>query len=74
MPKVILLTGFEPFGGEKVNPSILAYRRLNGKRYNGYMIKVEEVPLRFSEIRGTIERARRAHLRREGELGGPGPV
>jgi pyroglutamyl-peptidase len=55
MTKVILLTGFEPFGGEKVNPSILACRRLNGKRYNGYMIKVEEVPLRFSEIRGTIE-------------------
>ncbi len=53
--KVILLTGFEPFGGEKVNPSILACRRLDGRRFNGYTVKVEEVPLRFEEIRGTIE-------------------
>ena len=58
--KVILLTGFEPFGGEKVNPSILACRRLDGKKYNGYAVKVEEVPLRFAEIRGTIE----GHIKR----------
>lgn len=53
--KVVLLTGFEPFGGEKVNPSILACRRLTGKKYNGYTVKDEEIPLRFTEIRGTIE-------------------
>jgi pyroglutamyl-peptidase len=58
--KVILLTGFEPFGGEKVNPSILACRRLDGKKYNGYAVKVEEVPLRFAEIKGTIE----GHIKR----------
>jgi pyroglutamyl-peptidase len=43
--KVILLTGFEPFGGEKVNPSILACRKLDNKKFNGYTVKVEEVPL-----------------------------
>jgi pyroglutamyl-peptidase len=53
--KVILLTGFEPFGGDKVNPSILACRRLEGRRFNGYTVKVEEVPLRFGEIKRTIE-------------------
>jgi pyroglutamyl-peptidase len=59
--KVILLTGFEPFGSEKVNPSILACRRLDGKRFNDYTVKVEEVPLRFEEIRGTIEGMMKKH-------------
>ncbi len=52
--KVVLLTGFEPFGGERVNPSILACRRLEGRRF-GCEVVVEEVPLRFEEIRGIIE-------------------
>lgn len=60
MPKVILLTGFEPFGGE-VTPSILACRRLDGKKYNGYTVKAGEVPLRFCEIRGTIEEYIKKH-------------
>ncbi len=55
-----MLTGFEPFGGEKVNPSILACRRLDGKKYNGYTVEVEEVPLRFAEIREAIE----GHIKR----------
>ncbi len=37
-----------------MNPSILACRKLDKKRFNGYTIKVE-VPLKFEEIRGTIE-------------------
>ena len=60
LDKVILLTGYEPFGGEKVNPSILACRRLDGRRSNGYTVNVEEVPLRFGEIKGTIE----GHIKR----------
>jgi len=31
----ILLTGFEPFGGEKVNPSELAVKQLEGKTIAG---------------------------------------
>jgi len=31
----ILLTGFEPFGGEKVNPSELAIKQLEGKTIAG---------------------------------------
>jgi len=53
--KVILLTGFEPFGGSEVNPSILACRRLDGRRFHGYTVRVEEIPLRFAEIKATIE-------------------
>jgi len=59
---VILLTGFEPFGGEKVNPSILACRELDGRRFNNCSVKVEEVPLRFEEIRGAIEALIEKHM------------
>ena len=52
---VILLTGFEPFGGSDVNPSILACRMLEGKKFNGFKVVVEEIPLRFHEMRGIIE-------------------
>ncbi len=53
--KKILLTGFEPFGGSTVNPSISACRRLEGKRVDGFEIVVGEIPLRFHEIRSAIE-------------------
>lgn len=53
--KKILLTGFEPFGDSTVNPSISACRRLEGKRVDGFEIVVEEIPLRFHEIRSAIE-------------------
>jgi pyroglutamyl-peptidase len=51
----ILLTGFEPFGDSTVNPSILACRRLKGKTVDGFEIVVEEIPLRYHEIRSIIE-------------------
>lgn len=51
----ILLTGFEPFGGSKINPSILACREFENKIIEGYTIKVFEIPLRYKEIRTTIE-------------------
>lgn len=51
----ILLTGFEPFDGSEVNPSILACRKIEGREEGGFRIMVEEIPLRFNEIRGIIE-------------------
>ena len=51
----ILITGFEPFGESTVNPSISACRSLEGKEMSGFEIVVEEIPLRFHEIRGAIE-------------------
>lgn len=38
-----------------MNPSIMACRRLDGENYNGYRVAVEEIPLRFHEIKGIIE-------------------
>jgi len=52
--KTILLTGFEPFGGSNVNPSIEACKLLDAKEYNGSKVKVVEIPLRFNEIRPSI--------------------
>jgi len=52
---VILLTGYEAFGEFEVNPSITACKRLKGKTFNGYRVVVEEIPMRFQEVRGVIE-------------------
>lgn len=50
----ILLTGFEPFGGSDVNPSILACRNLEGTEVNGYKLVTEEIPLRYEEVQSTL--------------------
>jgi pyroglutamyl-peptidase len=55
--KTILLTGFEPFGGSKINPSIEACKPLDGREYNGYRVKVVEIPLRFHEVRASLIKA-----------------
>ena len=55
MSKKIILTGFEPFGGSEVNPSILACQSLNKKTVEGYEIKAIEIPLRYKDIKQYIE-------------------
>ena len=55
--KTILLTGFEPFGGSHINPSIEACKSLHGKGYNGFKVKVVEIPLRFHEVRTSLVKA-----------------
>ena len=55
--KTILLTGFEPFGGSHINPSIEACRPLDGREYNGFKVKVVEIPLRFNEVRPSLVKA-----------------
>src|SRR5690242_14255982 len=42
-----LVTGFDAFGGDKVNPSILAVRRLK-RRMNGLTIHTVELPTSYS--------------------------
>ncbi len=73
---VILLTGFEPFGGKEVNPSIMACRKLEGKTFNGYRVVVEEIPLRFHEIndliKGHVSKYRPAAVVSTGQGGGGG--
>ena len=55
--KTILLTGFEPFGGSHINPSIEACKPYDGKTINGVKIKVVEVPLRYDEVKPCLVKA-----------------
>jgi pyroglutamyl-peptidase len=50
----ILITGFEPFGGFKINPSIEAARKLPSA-ISSFNIIAEEIPLRYDIIKETIE-------------------
>ncbi|MDN4075507.1 pyroglutamyl-peptidase I [Fictibacillus terranigra] len=45
--KKVLLTGFEPFGGESVNPSWEAVKQLNGEVAEDVLIVSEMVPTAF---------------------------
>jgi pyroglutamyl-peptidase len=45
MARVILLTGFEPFGGERSNPSWEVASRLDGRKFNGAAIKATRLPV-----------------------------
>ncbi len=47
MEKKVLLTGFDPFGGETVNPSWEAVKRLNGAAEGPASIVSEQVPTVF---------------------------
>ena len=38
MKKDILLVGFEPFGGETVNPALEVARRLDGRCFGSYRV------------------------------------
>ena len=45
MPPILLLTGFEPFGGERQNPSWEVARRLERKTIEGLQIKAVRLPV-----------------------------
>jgi len=46
MPR-ILLTGFEPFGGESINPSWLAAQALHGRQLAGHRVVAAQLPTAF---------------------------
>lgn len=46
--KVILLTGFEPFGGETINPSQCIVEALDGKRIDGHRVVGRVMPVAFA--------------------------
>jgi pyroglutamyl-peptidase len=56
-----LVTGFEPFGGDKVNPSWLAVSRMK-KRLGGVVVHTAELPTSFATsgaaLREAIDRVR----------------
>ncbi|MBD3171767.1 hypothetical protein GF326_04790 [Candidatus Bathyarchaeota archaeon] len=53
--KKILLTGYEPFLDFERNPSIKACRVIEDNTYNGYKVIVEELPMKYKEIRNLVE-------------------
>jgi pyroglutamyl-peptidase len=57
---IVLLTGFEAFGGETVNPSWLAVQALHGKRVLGRKLVAAQLPTVFdaslSELRQLLDR------------------
>lgn len=45
--RTVLLTGFQPFGGEQVNPSWQAVSALHGARIAGHRVVTRELPVAF---------------------------
>lgn len=57
MAKHVLITGFEPFGGEKVNPSELVARSLEGRIIAGRPLSVRVFPVETRNIGERLQRA-----------------
>ncbi|MBI4911796.1 MAG: pyroglutamyl-peptidase I [Acidobacteria bacterium] len=51
----VLVTGFEPFGGEAVNPSWLAAQRLDGARILGKAVAAAQLPTVFATALPTLD-------------------
>lgn len=53
--RTILLTGFEPFGGESVNPSQEIVRALNGEMVGNHRLVGAVLPVAFSATQFTLD-------------------
>jgi pyroglutamyl-peptidase len=63
-PPVVLLTGFEPFGGSPVNPSALAVRALEGRIIAGHRVVTAELPTVFGQSLEVLQGLVRRHAPR----------
>ena len=61
MNSAILLTGFEPFGGESVNPSWEIARALDGWVVDGHAVHAVRLPCAFGDALRTLDEALAAH-------------
>lgn len=61
MGKKVLLTGFDPFGGDTVNPSWEAVKRLNGEVVEDVSIAAEQIPTVFHHSAAVLEQAIEKH-------------
>jgi len=52
----LLLTGFEAFGGYKINPSDIIAQELDDMTFTNIKVIGKTIPLRFTEIKPTITR------------------
>jgi pyroglutamyl-peptidase len=57
----ILLTGFEPFGGESVNPSWEIARALDGWHCEGHVVHAALLPCVFGDALAVLDEALAAH-------------
>ena len=57
MAKHVLIAGFEPYGGEKVNPSALVARSLEGRLIAGRPLAVRIFPVETRNIGERLQRA-----------------
>lgn len=57
----VLLTGFEPFGGETINPSWLAVQALHGRRIAGHRLVAAQLPTVFGRARTELARLLARH-------------
>lgn len=52
--KRVLLTGFQPFGGESINPAWVSVREMTGKKFLDYEIVTGEIPVtRYAALEET---------------------
>lgn len=61
MTATLLLTGFEPFGGETVNPSWEIARSLDGWICEGRTVRAVRLPCAFGDALRTLDDALAAH-------------
>lgn len=57
MKKIILLTGFEPFNKEAINPSWEAVRQLDGWHEGEFVVHVRQLPCVFGHALKVVHRA-----------------
>lgn len=74
----VLVTGFEPFGGESVNPSWLAAQALHGRIIAGHTVAGAQLPTVFDaaivSLRELLLRHRPALVVCTGQAGGRGGI
>jgi pyroglutamyl-peptidase len=70
----VLLTGFEPFGADRVNPSWMAAQALHGRMVHGHRIVAAQLPTVFGSAIATLQdelmRHRPALVIAAGQAGG----
>lgn len=75
---VVLLTGFEPFGGQAVNPSWLAVQQLHGRRIAGHRLVARWLPVAFGHslkvLRALLRELKPAMVVAVGQAGGRAPL
>jgi pyroglutamyl-peptidase len=74
MQRLILLTGFEPFGGERTNPSWEVAKYLDGRAIGAATVKAKRLPVNCRRaaqtLREAIEEMRPAAVLGLGQAGG----